>query len=725
MWETVSGIIRNIFFSLDKIVFGLIGDVYGLLLQICRTSVFDTDAIHSFSSRIYVFIGLFMLFKLSISLITYLLNPDDFAKGDKNFGKIIKNAILALVMIVLCPYIFTELFEFQSIILEENTIMNVAFGTPTDTSSKVGRYSNSTYADDAGNKIQFTLAYTFAQPNYQEFSHSGYADLIDCKYTYQKDKNGNFKFRKKAVYTDDDKGKDSKFIYQLNPSCFGTYDPDKDEYVQDGVNGQLLMAFAAADSTPAYQDYAQGVAQQSFSLFFKKDAINAKIESGAYVINYRFGISTAVAIGTLYLLLMFCIDLAVRSVKLGFLQMIAPVPILSYVDPKSGKDGMFNKWFKSVKNTYLDLFIRLFALYFGIYVITLVGRFRDVVTGEVVDNWIVRIFMIIGVLIFIKKLPEFLKDALGFEGSGMFKGYLNPLKKFEDEALLGKNITGAASGALVGGIGNAASLWQENKGLGKLKAIPGLLTGAGRGISHGAIEGKGWKAQRERQADMNRKLRTARLNGSTFAGRMADQFGSYTGAETPSETYERKSKTADARLKFNQANLDYVKNTRSTILSDLQNKSRSEFASKGMSAWVTAKDRISAAEDHLAELQSRGATAAEITAARENIAQEREAAIDYVLDRASRDSKQESGAMRGERLKYNTRVESSPFSSDSTGVFNSAPTADQMKNLKDTSQGNVTDLEQEVYRYQSSRQASQYQGDKAANEATRFQNGGK
>lgn len=438
MWETVSGIIRNIFFSLDKIVFGLIGDVYGLLLQICRTSVFDTDAIHSFSSRIYVFIGLFMLFKLSISLITYLLNPDDFAKGDKNFGKIIKNAILALVMIVLCPYIFTELFEFQSIILEENTIMNVAFGTPTDTSSKVGRYSNSTYVDDAGNKIQFTLAYTFAQPNYQEFSHSGYADLIDCKYTYQKDKNGNFEFRKKAVYTDDDIGKDSKFIYQLNPSCFGIYDPDKDEYVQDGINGQLLMAFAAADSTSAYQDYAQGVAQQSFSLFFKKDAINAKIESGAYVINYRFGISTAIAIGTLYLLLMFCIDLAVRSVKLGFLQMIAPVPILSYVDPKSGKDGMFNKWFKSVKNTYLDLFIRLFALYFGIYVITLVGRFRDVVTGEVVDNWIVRIFMIIGVLIFIKKLPEFLKDALGFEGNGIFKDFqLNPLRKLEKEMLGG------------------------------------------------------------------------------------------------------------------------------------------------------------------------------------------------------------------------------------------------------------------------------------------------
>ena len=208
--------IREIFFSLDKIVFGLIGDVYGLLLQICRTSVFDTDAIHSFSSRIYVFVGLFMLFKLSVSLITYLLNPDDFTKGDKNFGKIVKNAILALVMVVLCPYVFTELFELQSIILEENTIMNVAFGTPNNNTGEQARFSNATYADSAGSQIQFTLAYAFAQPNYQEFAHSGIADLIDCRYTYLKGTSGNFTFRNKAIFDpNSDAGKQSRYIYNL------------------------------------------------------------------------------------------------------------------------------------------------------------------------------------------------------------------------------------------------------------------------------------------------------------------------------------------------------------------------------------------------------------------------------------------------------------------------------------------------------------------------------
>ena len=92
MWETVVKSIRSLIFTIDKILFEWIGKVYGLLIQICRTSVFDTDAIHSFSSRVYVFIGLFMLFKLSVSLLTYLLNPDDFTKGDKSFANIVKNS---------------------------------------------------------------------------------------------------------------------------------------------------------------------------------------------------------------------------------------------------------------------------------------------------------------------------------------------------------------------------------------------------------------------------------------------------------------------------------------------------------------------------------------------------------------------------------------------------------------------------------------------------------
>lgn len=466
--EFIIKTLRTLFFSLDKVIYGLIDDVYGLLLQLTRTSVFSQETIHQFAERIYALVGIFMLFKVTISLVNYVLNPDDFTDKEKGLGSIVKHVILSLVMIVLVPYIFNEAFELQSIILEENTIMNLVFGSP---SSRELNISNSSYAESAGQKIQFTIMYAFTQPNYDDFFNDAEYDLADCKHTYVEDTDGNYTFRKTPVF-DNVASEDSNFIYALNESCWGVYDPNTDTYVEDGENGQLLGAFKSIDSGDVvYQNYAQGVAQQSFNMFFRQDVILAKEADGSrYFVDYKMGISTAVGVGTLYLLLMFCIDIAVRSVKLGFLQMIAPIPILSYCDPKSGKDGMFKKWTTMCVKTYLDLFIRLFALYFGIYVITLIGRFRDVATGEIVSGWLVSIFMIIGILIFVKKLPDILKESLGLDG-GTFKDFkLNPLKRIEEDALGGKAIAGVGKKAVgvVGGVGAGA-----------LAMGAGLVTGQG------------------------------------------------------------------------------------------------------------------------------------------------------------------------------------------------------------------------------------------------------
>ncbi len=478
-------LLRTVFYSLDSIVYSLIPNVYALLIQITRTSIFTQPEIHKFSLRVYELIGVFMLFKVTVSVVNYILNPDDFSDKEKGFTNIIKRIILSLVMLVLAPFVFQEAFNLQAVILEENTIMNLVFGTPpTPAEVEAGsseRSSNSSYVDMAGRKIQFTLMYAFAQPNYQEFSGSNF-DLMNCENTYAKDDENNYDFRMSSITNDK-----SKFIYQLEPDCWGVYDPDTDAYVNDGTNGKLMQLFEENDAEAAYQNYAQGVAQQSFSLFFRKEVITAKSEDGRYFVNYRFGISTAVGVATLYMFLMFCIDIAVRSIQWGFLQMISPIPILSYCDPKSSKDGMFKKWLDKCKKVYLDLFIRLFALYFGIYIITLIGTFRDVVTGEeisMMDNWILSIFMILGVLMFVKKLPDFLKETLALDGSGMFKGYLNPFKKIEDEAVGGKLIGGTAKKA-VGMAGGAVA------GIGA-----GALTG--RGILAGMKAGMagGWKGDK-------------------------------------------------------------------------------------------------------------------------------------------------------------------------------------------------------------------------------------
>ena len=58
------------------------------------------------------------------------------------------------------------------------------------------------------------------------------------------------------------------------------------------------------------------------------------------------------------ILLSFSIDVAVRAIKLAMLRLIAPIPILSYMDPKGSKDGAFNSWVKALSSTYIDLFVR-------------------------------------------------------------------------------------------------------------------------------------------------------------------------------------------------------------------------------------------------------------------------------------------------------------------------------------------------------------------------------
>ena len=76
-------------------------------------------------------------------------------------------------------------------------------------------------------------------------------------------------------------------------------------------------------------------------------------------VDYKFVFSTVVGVVVVLLLINFCMDVGLRSIKLSFLQLVAPIPILSYVDPKSGKDGLFKKWYEMCFKTFLSLFIRI------------------------------------------------------------------------------------------------------------------------------------------------------------------------------------------------------------------------------------------------------------------------------------------------------------------------------------------------------------------------------
>jgi len=141
----------------------------------------------------------------------------------------------------------------------------------------------------------------------------------------------------------------------------------------------------------------------------------------------------------LYVVFLYCKDIALRHIQLLFLQIIAPVAIMSYISPK--KDGMFQKWLKQCTTTYLDLFIRVAVLYFMILVCDILGEtfHLDEIQYSGDGRGIsvtIYLFLVAGLLMFLKKAPKLLEELFPKSGAASIgfgfsskerRGILNPL----------------------------------------------------------------------------------------------------------------------------------------------------------------------------------------------------------------------------------------------------------------------------------------------------------
>jgi len=409
--------LRSISLFLDGIVYPFISTVYNLLMDIANTTIFNEDIFTAFSSKVYALLGVFMLFKLSFSVLTYIINPDEFTDKNKGFGKLISNVIITLILLVATPFIFEKAMELQTIILKDNVIGRI-FSTSATT--------NNSYID-AGDKIAYQTL---------------------------------------------------KAFYYVDVNKYGACENLEQLMAEDGdISACLDAAFANTDKHDEYETVLFGsYVSNNPSLYLDLDLSNAEAPDGSYSMSYYAFISTAAGVIVVLLLLVFCFDVAVRSIKLGFLRMLAPVPIISRLDPKKGKDT-FDKWLKMCISTYLDLFIRLLAIFFAVFVINQVISLKmyDATTGQETSvNAFVIAFIIIGALLFAKQLPKLIEDLTGVKMDGKFT--LNPMNKLRQTPLVGAAMTGGAAllgGAITGGIAGAEAgnvfrgAWQGMWGAGK------------------------------------------------------------------------------------------------------------------------------------------------------------------------------------------------------------------------------------------------------------------
>lgn len=204
-------------------------------------------------------------------------------------------------------------------------------------------------------------------------------------------------------------------------------------------------------------------------------------------ITYLIIISTVAGLFCAYVLLGYCLDAGLRAVKLAYLQLLAPLPILLTIIP--GQKKVFKNWLSKTVSCFLEVFVRIFAMAFVIYIINHLPNLLEnnqlfegacATQPGIITVLLIKAIIICALFDFMKQAPKLISEITGIDSKGFGIGLKG--KGILGDALgtLGGVATGAATGALGAGWSSA----MNTKGGFKNK-----VAGFGAGLKYGAANG--------------------------------------------------------------------------------------------------------------------------------------------------------------------------------------------------------------------------------------------
>ena len=410
LYMIISGISLGIF-MLAKYVLILINDLseYNFL----------GESLDEFTSKIYVIIGVLMLFKLVISAVQYIVNPEVFTDNKKGLGAVLKKSIIAVALLAIIPSVFDFAMEAQHEIVEQ--IPRIIFG------------GNNVDMGNTGDILAKTVMFSF----------------LDIK-----------------------PGKTKKV--ELNKV------EDFYAVAMDGCSYNFLTG-----------DFWLG---------------------DPCVYNIWFLLLVPVAgVFLLFMLISMVFDIATRTIKLGIVKLLAPIPVTSYIVDEQ----KLTKWASTAGQIYADLFVRLGIIYLIVYIVQKLvnemfkttgfeNRFRDPSGMEIA---LVKILIIFALLMFAKNAPKFISDLLGLKGSG--EGFADMFKRAGGLFGTATSAPGRFSAARRNEMNNIAKKYGNGKAYDEMSrrerrtmleraradgknprthTLATALRSAGAGLSHGAYE---------------------------------------------------------------------------------------------------------------------------------------------------------------------------------------------------------------------------------------------
>ena len=420
--DTIQSGIFWLLLKLDAIVYTFIDWIYQIILMLADGDLLsNSNLVDELVNRLYLIIGVIILFLVAYSLLRSMVNPDEALKGKESPVKIVQNVIISVVLIAVIPYVFNFAMGFQTSLLQQNTIGRLILGEGS------GENASSSTIDDGGFNIAISVFQAFFQPN----TSAGYCT-------------GNAS------------------IDQNYPDCedlvaeIGAYNNFEEWWANDVIASKNLFAISEANTL---------VAQNKIS--------------------YTFIISTLAGAFVVFVLASYCIDIAIRLVKLAVFQLIAPLPILARIVPNEQTKKIFSNWLKATISTYVEVFIRLGILFFAVFIIDLVVANFNTIFDTMGNNLgnvnpvlvlIAQALVILGIILFVKQLPGIIKDITGLDGGKYGKSLIRGI------GMLGATFGGGATAAIRSVVNDKDKPMSQKLGRGLLAGV----SGGARGFRQGA-----------------------------------------------------------------------------------------------------------------------------------------------------------------------------------------------------------------------------------------------
>lgn len=319
-----------IFISMiDHAVYTLLAFCYEVWTYLSKIDLFGAGSAgriiyDNFTKTIYSMLAIVMVFIFSYRLLMRIMDPDGSYSPQTSPSKFIKGIIFSIVLVIVAPLIFKYMSMFQFHVVDENTIPAMILGE-----------NGGNDIINGGKQLSMITLMSFYHPQ-----NMTYADFVVLN---EEDANGNL-VRKEVSSCDD---------------IIDTHSGDQGVVAEWG---EAMMDWCKSDDLTPHK------------ILWNKDLRKSIPDEGGA--EYYWVVCTAAGCLVIYFLVCYCIAVGTRAVRLGFLEIIAPIPIMLRM---FGRDKFFKPWFDEIKKTYLELFIRIAIIAFVIYLCTLIPTFIDVI----------------------------------------------------------------------------------------------------------------------------------------------------------------------------------------------------------------------------------------------------------------------------------------------------------------------------------------------------------